>query len=110
MILAQNILVIGSLVGFVVLAIAWAARPVEVQDEDEDEDCYCTWYTGLNTECGDPATQLRDGFPHCEFHASIHDSLVRLDLVEEEEYYEDGVLDEHGYIHRPGQMPWKGDM
>lgn len=85
MIESQTILVLGSLVGLLVLAILWAARfkSVEVEVED-DEQCFCTWYTGMNTECGDPATELRDGFPHCDFHAGIHDALVRAEKMQED--------------------------
>lgn len=48
-----------------------------------EEDGYCTWYTGLMTECGDPATQLRDGSPHCDFHAGTHDAFVRAEKMQE---------------------------
>lgn len=85
MIPSQTILVVGSLAGLFVLAVLWAARLKRVDFEEEDDDqCFCTWYTGMNTECGDPATELRDGYPHCDFHAGIHDALVRADKMQED--------------------------
>lgn len=68
MIVAQNLLVIGSLVGLVVLAILWAARFNSVKFEEEE---------------------MQD---------------------EELELADDEVQDEDGWIHRPGQMPRKGDL
>lgn len=68
MIVAQNLLVIGSLTGLVVLAVLWAARFNSVKFEEEE---------------------MQD---------------------EELELADDEVQDEDGYIHRPGQMPWKEDM
>lgn len=68
MIVAQNLLVIGSLMGLVVLAILWAARFNSVKFEEKE---------------------MQD---------------------EEPELADDEVQDEHGWIHRPGQMPRKGDM
>lgn len=35
----------------------------------------CTWDTGYNTECGDPADEARDGFAYCLRHAIAYDLL-----------------------------------
>lgn len=66
MIVTQNLLVIGSLVGLVVLAVLWAARFNSVKFEEEE--------------------------------------------MQDEELADDEVQDEDGWIHRPGQMPRRGDL
>lgn len=68
MIVTQNLLVIGSLVGLVILGVLWATRFNNVKFEEED---------------------MQD---------------------EELELADDEVQDEDGWIHRPGQMPRKGDL
>lgn len=45
----------------------------------------CTWDTGYNTECGDPAFAARDGYAYCPRHIVAYDILSALDDMPEEE-------------------------
>lgn len=38
----------------------------------------CTADVGYNAECGDPAEEVRDGFPLCGLHAARFDGLTAL--------------------------------
>lgn len=63
------------------------ARRVEGEAHAPAEPAYCTQDVGYGAECGDDATEQRDGFPLCDTHATRHDALAR--LAEQQEAGED---------------------